>query len=140
MKNKWENAYMKCAETFSDLSYCERLKVGAVVVKDNRIISIGYNGTPKNWINVCEDEFGKTKDEVIHAEMNCITKLAQSNESGKGAHMFITHSPCIVCAKAIYGSGISKVFYKHEYRDSSGVEFLKRCNIFCEKLDSSGCV
>jgi dCMP deaminase len=129
---------MKCAENFSELSYAKRLKVGAVIVKDHRIISIGYNGTPRGWDNTCEDENYNTKLEVIHAEMNCITKLAQSGESGKDSVMFITHSPCVSCAKAIYGSGVKKVYYKNVYRDKSGIEFLEKCGITCELLNTSG--
>lgn len=120
---------MEIAETVSKMSYAKRLQVGAIVVKDNRIISIGYNGTPAGWDNNCEDENNKTKPEVIHAEANSIMKLASSNESGKGSVMFLTHAPCIDCAKLIYGSGITQVYYKHKYRDQSGVEFLKKCNV-----------
>ena len=120
---------MEIAETVSKMSYAKRLQVGAIVVKDNRIISIGYNGTPSGWDNNCEDENNKTKPEVIHAEANSIMKLASSNESGKGSVMFLTHAPCIDCAKLIYGSGIVQVYYKHKYRDQSGVEFLKKCNV-----------
>ena len=123
---------MEIAETVSKMSYAKRLQVGAIVVKDNRIISIGYNGTPSGWDNNCEDENNKTKPEVIHAEANSIMKLASSNESGKGSVMFLTHAPCIDCAKLIYGSGIAQVFYKNEYRDQSGVEFLKKCNVIVE--------
>lgn len=129
MKTKFEKMYMEIAETVSKMSYAKRLQVGAIVVKDNRIISIGYNGTPSGWDNNCEDENNKTKPEVIHAEANSIMKLASSNESGKGAVMFLTHAPCIDCAKLIYGSGIIQVYYKHKYRDQSGVEFLKKCNV-----------
>lgn len=121
--------YMEIAETVSKMSYAKRLQVGAIVVKSNRIISIGFNGTPSGWDNNCEDENNKTKPEVIHAEANSIMKLASSNESGKGSVMFLTHAPCIDCAKLIYGSGITQVFYKNEYRDQSGVEFLKKCNV-----------
>ena len=120
---------MEIAETVSKMSYAKRLQVGAIVVKDNRIISIGYNGQPAGWDNNCEDENNKTKPEVIHAEANSIMKLASSNESGKGSVMFLTHAPCIDCAKLIYGSGIIQVYYKHKYRDQSGVEFLKKCNV-----------
>ena len=123
---------MEIAETVSKMSYAKRLQVGAIVVKDNRIISIGYNGTPAGWDNNCEDENNKTKPEVIHAEANSIMKLASSNESGKGSVMFLTHAPCIDCAKLIYGSGITQVYYKHKYRDQSGVEFLKKCNLIVE--------
>lgn len=129
MKPKFEKMYMEIAETVSKMSYAKRLQVGAIVVKDNRIISIGYNGQPAGWDNNCEDENNKTKPEVIHAEANSIMKLASSNESGKGAVMFLTHAPCIDCAKLIYGSGIIQVYYKHKYRDQSGVEFLKKCNV-----------
>jgi dCMP deaminase len=134
MKEKWISAYMDVAERFSELSTATRLKVGALVVKDNRIISIGYNGTPEGWCNKCEDVFNKTKPEVIHAEMNCINKLAKSTESGNDAIMFVTHSPCIECAKSIYGSGIKTVFYKHLYRDSSGIEFLIKCGIDIRRI------
>ena len=132
MKPKFEKMYMEIAETVSKMSYAKRLQVGAIVVKDNRIISIGYNGTPSGWDNNCEDENNKTKPEVIHAEANSIMKLASSNESGKGSVMFLTHAPCIDCAKLIYGSGITQVYYKHKYRDQSGVEFLKKCNVIVE--------
>ena len=121
---------MEIAETVSKMSYAKRLQVGAIVVKDNRIISIGYNGTPALWDNNCEDENNKTKPETIHAEANSIMKLARSNESGNGATMFLTHAPCIDCAKMIYGAGIIQVFYKHKYRDHSGVDFLEKCGIY----------
>lgn len=123
---------MEIAETVSKMSYAKRLQVGAIVVKSNRIISIGFNGTPSGWDNNCEDENNKTKPEVIHAEANLIMKLARSNESGMGSVMFLTHAPCIDCAKLIYGSGITQVYYKHKYRDQSGVEFLKKCNVIVE--------
>ena len=129
MKDRMKGMYMEIAETVSKMSYAKRLQVGAIVVKSNRIISIGFNGTPSGWDNNCEDENNKTKPEVIHAEANSIMKLASSNESGKGSVMFLTHAPCIDCAKLIYGSGITQVFYKNEYRDQSGVEFLKKCNV-----------
>ena len=137
MKSKFEKMYMEIAETVSKMSYAKRLQVGAIVVKDNRIISIGYNGTPAGWDNNCEDENNKTKPEVIHAEANSIMKLASSNESGKGSVMFLTHAPCIDCAKLIYGSGIVQVYYKHKYRDQSGVEFLKKCNVIVELYTNS---
>ena len=135
---------MKTAKVFAELSYARRLKVGAIIVKDNRIVSIGYNGMPSGWENVCEDEtFGedgfhmimKTKPEVLHAETNAIAKLARSTESGEGASMFITHSPCIECAKLIYQSGISAVYYDEDYRDDSGIRFLEKSNVSVEKVD-----
>jgi dCMP deaminase len=146
MKQKWVDAFMDTAERFAQLSSAIRLQVGAVVVKDNRIISIGYNGMPSGWTNECEDlipvdgdVFGrhcyKTKDEVIHAEANAILKLARDGESGNGADLFCTHAPCIHCAKLIYGAGINKVFYRNTYRDEDGINFLKNCNIEIEHVD-----
>ncbi len=142
MKQKWIDAYMDTAERFGQLSSAKRLKVGAVVVKDHRIISIGYNGTPAGWDNVCEDLVQlsddtvttKTKDEVIHAEANAILKLAKSNEGGNGAVLFCTHAPCVECAKLIYGSGINKVYYKNQYRDDSGLKFLEKCSVKIEHV------
>jgi dCMP deaminase len=137
MKDKLINAYIKTAETFAELSHARRLHVGAIVVKDDRIISIGYNGMPAGWDNNCEDELHQpvgrvnlvTKPEVIHAEINAIAKLAKSTESGEGAVMFITHAPCLDCAKLIFQSGITKVWYKTEYRDDSGIKFLLKSGI-----------
>lgn len=147
MKEKFIAAFMKTAETFAELSHARRLHVGAIVVKDDRIISIGYNGMPAGWDNDCELEIYedngddepvtilKSKPEVLHAETNAIAKLAKSNESGMGATMFITHAPCLDCAKLIYQSGISSVLYRNSYRDTSGVEFLEKSKINVEKLD-----
>ena len=148
MKEKYIDAHMKVAETYASLSTAVRLKVGAIVVKDNRVISIGYNGMPSGWDNNCEDEIGyvlddngyvvetrlKTKSEVLHAETNAIAKLARSNESGLDAAMFVTHAPCLDCAKLIYQSGISKVYYRNAYRESAGIEFLKKSNIDVEQI------
>jgi dCMP deaminase len=142
MKKKWIDAFMDTAERFAKLSSAKRLKVGSVVVKDNRIISIGYNGMPSGWTNVCEekvwDKTGdyelKTKDEVIHAEANAILKLARDGESGNGADLFCTHAPCINCAKLIYGAGIKKVYYRESYRDTLGVDFLAKCDIEVTKI------
>ena len=136
MKKKYINAHIKVAETYSQLSSANRLKVGAIVVKDNRVISIGYNGTPSGWSNSCEDENNKTIPEVIHAEANAIAKLARTNESGLNSVMFVTHAPCMECAKLIFASGINKVFYKSEYRDMSGIEFLTKCNVEIEKVNA----
>lgn len=172
MKQKFKQAYMKTAEVFAGLSHARRLHVGAIVVKDDRIISIGYNGMPAGWDNNCEDkdymsvdaggwldpaeieerwpfqeeEHGpyyeynrryalKTKPEVLHAETNAIAKLAKSTESGAGATMFITHSPCLDCAKLIYQSGINGVFYRDDYRSTDGIDFLKKSGVTVEKLD-----
>jgi dCMP deaminase len=133
MKEKFKQAYMKTAQTFAELSHAQRLKVGCIIVKDERIISIGYNGMPAGWSNICEDtsEDGslKTKPEVLHAESNAIAKLAKSNESGHGASLFVTHSPCLECAKLIYQSGIKEVYYKEPYRDTTGIEFLSTSGI-----------
>ena len=137
MKQKLIDAYMETAEVFAKLSSAKRLKVGAIIVKNQRIISIGYNGTPEGWCNVCEDENNKTKPEVIHSEMNCINKLAKSNESGEDSVMFVTHSPCMDCAKSIYGAGIREVYYKNSYRDDSGIDFLKKCGVSVVHLKSS---
>jgi dCMP deaminase len=133
MKQKFIDAYMDVAERFAQLSSAKRLNVGAIVVKDDRIISIGYNGMPSGWDNVCEHE-GKTKPEVLHAESNAIAKLAKSPESGEGASIFITHSPCIDCAKLIYQSGIAAVYYKNDYRSTQGIEFLNKSNIEVVKV------
>ena len=143
MKQKFKQAYMKTAEIFAELSHARRLHVGAIVVKDDRIISIGYNGMPAGWENDCEDivQYSddttslKTKPEVLHAETNAISKLAKSTESGEGAAMFITHSPCLDCAKLIYQSGISSVYYRNNYRSEEGIEFLKKSSVTVEKLD-----
>ena len=125
---------MDTAERFGALSSAKRLQVGAIVVKDNRIISIGYNGMPAGWDNVCEDENNKTKSEVIHAEANAIAKLARGHESGDNACIYITHAPCVECAKQIYSSGISRVYYKHSYKSKDGIEFLKKCKVEVERL------
>ena len=152
MKEKFVHAYMDVAERFAELSTAIKLQVGCVIVKDNRIISIGYNGTPSGWDNTCEDivfpdwvkhpenlhpddrqVYGqlKTRPEVIHAEMNALMKLARTSESGEGASLFVTHFPCIECAKSIYQAGISVVYYRNQYDASkgSGKEFLHACGI-----------
>ena len=135
---------MKTAEIFAELSHARRLHVGSIIVKDDRIISIGYNGMPAGWDNDCEytpyDDNGdpmdiKTKPEVLHAETNAIAKLAKSNESGLDASMFITHAPCLDCAKLIYQSGISSVLYRNSYRDTSGINFLERSGVKVEQLE-----
>jgi dCMP deaminase len=158
MKQKWIDAFMDTAERFARLSSAKRLQVGAVVVKDNRIISIGYNGMPSGWTNECETKIYcddgdcseqqlpkdaniwkkyklVSKDEVIHAEANAISKLAKSGDSGDKADLFCTHAPCVHCAKMIYGAGIKKVFYRNSYRDDLGLQFLEKCGIDIEKTD-----
>lgn len=151
MKQKFIYAFMDVAERFAQLSSAIRLKVGAIVVKDDRIISIGYNGMPSGWNNECETIESlppwansvddvleadrpvyiryKTKPEVLHAEMNALMKLAKSNESGNNASIFITHSPCIDCAKGIYQSGIATVYYKENYRSTQGIDFLQKSGV-----------
>jgi dCMP deaminase len=144
LKEKHIKAYMKTAETFAECSTATRLHVGAIIVKDDRIISIGYNGMPSGWDNNCEYVFRHpqtkmeelvTRKEVLHAEANCLAKVARSSESSEGATMFITHSPCFACAKLIYQSGISKVYFGQHYRETDGVDFLKKCNIDVEQVD-----
>jgi dCMP deaminase len=172
VKQKFRDAYMKVAETFAELSSARRLHVGAIVVKDDRIISIGYNGMPAGWDNNCEDKEYmdqtaggwlspeeikeqwpwskqqlpktedlpwlryrlKTKPEVLHAETNAIAKLAKSTESGMGATMFITHAPCLDCAKLIYQSGINHVLYRNSYRSDDGIKFLEKASVWVEKM------
>jgi dCMP deaminase len=138
MKNKFIKLYSDIALRVSELSHARRLQVGAIVVKDDRIISIGYNGMPAGWDNNCEDEIRypdahgvtlKTKPEALHAESNAISKLARSTESGLGGELFITHSPCLQCAKLILQSGICRVYFGKQYRDDLGVEFLKKSGV-----------
>jgi dCMP deaminase len=156
MKDKYKGFYMGIARDTAQLSTARKKRVGAVVVKDDRIISVGYNGTPSGWDNNCEewkpyegvtfhvagedlDVYGEwhTKPEVLHAEANAITKLARSTESGEDSSMFVTHVPCIECAKLIYQSGVKEVYYDEEYVASkgSGKQFLIECGIKLEKLD-----
>ncbi len=168
MKDKFKNLYMDWASRTAELSHARRLHVGAVIVKDDTVISYGYNGMPAGWDNNCEDivwdqgaggwldpdeiesrypyegwhegaqrnvRYGlKTKPEVLHAESNAIAKLAKSNNSGLGADLFVTHSPCLDCAKLIYQSGISRVYFNQNYRDDAGIEFLKKSGIQVEQL------
>jgi len=171
MKQKFIDLYMDWAKRVSELSHAKRLHVGAVIVKDDIVISYGYNGMPAGWDNNCEDkewmdrsaggwlnpdeiyerwpyvEYNedaeeeyryrlKTKPEVLHAESNAIAKLARSQNSGLGATMFVTHAPCMECAKLIYQSGISSVLYRDAYRDVSGVEFLEKSGISVEKVEN----
>ena len=153
MKPKFLNAHMKAAEVYSQLSSARRLQVGCVVVKDNTIIGIGYNGMPSGWDNDCEkksyinidakwqylDEDGSTyslvtRPEVLHAESNALAKVARSTNSSEGASVFVTHAPCLDCAKMMYQAGINSVYYRSSYRDTSGVDFLKECNIEVKQI------
>lgn len=164
MKTKFIEAHMKAAEVYAELSSATRLHVGCVVVKDNTIIGIGYNGMPSGWDNVCEDieyvlkeeclntdlqmkEYGFTetthgwsrkitKREVLHAETNALAKIARSTNSSEGASLFVTHEPCLGCAKIIHQAGIKEVYYRNEYPSANGgTQFLKNCGIDVYKLD-----
>lgn len=166
MNERMINFYMTLAKECAKMSRARRLQVGAILVKNNNIISFSWNGTPSNWDNNCEDTYwmdissnylspeeiknqwphegtyldnegnvvsGRyklvTKPEVLHAEMNNLMKLAKSTASGENATMFVTHSPCLECAKGIYQAGIKEVFYENQYRSNDGIEFLKKCRI-----------
>jgi dCMP deaminase len=117
------------AQIWAENSYCQRRKVGALIVKNKMIISDGYNGTPSGFENVCEDETGVTKPYVMHAEANAITKIARSNNSSEGATMYVTASPCIECAKLIVQAGIKRVIYSEKYRLVDGLELLQKAGI-----------
>ena len=171
MKQKFKDLYMAWAARTAQLSHARRLQVGAVIVKDDSVISYGYNGMPAGWDNNCESfeymngaaggwldpeeiyeqwpfveddidpDLGyarryrlKTKPEVLHAEMNSLMKLAKSSSSGNQASLFVTHSPCLDCAKGIYQSGIKEVFYKEDYRSNDGIDFLKKCGVKVEQI------
>jgi dCMP deaminase len=157
MKQKYIKAHMKAASVYAELSSAVRLHVGCVIVKDNTIIGIGYNGMPSGWNNNCEeleyvlksecqqsDDWMKksgytetahgwsklhSKPEVLHAETNAIAKVSRSTNSSDGATMFITHAPCLECAKIIHQAGIKEVYYKNDYRSQAGIDFLKKCEI-----------
>lgn len=128
------HAHLKSAQAYGELSYAKRLKVGAVLIKDDRVISIGYNGTPSGRDNKCEDESGQTKPEVVHAEMNVIAFAAKNGVSTNGCIMVITDSPCYECSKLIIQSGIKAVFYEREYRLIEGIYFLRDCGLIVEKI------
>lgn len=167
MKQKHIAAYMDVAHRFAKLSTAVRLNVGAIIVKDDRIISIGYNGTPSGWDNTCEykhyciardlsgnyfpedekefpfeDEIGiyklVTKPEVIHAEANAIAKLAKHGDSADGSNMFVTHCPCLDCSKQIFTAGIKNVYYRSSYRSEDGINFLKHCGVKVYRVDEDG--
>lgn len=164
MKPKFQKLYNNIAHEVAKMSHARRLQVGAVIVKDDRVISMGYNGMPAGWENNCEyknydlskdfngnyfpdpenlypfeDDRGryglKTRPEVLHAESNAVSKLAKSNDSGDGADIFVTHAPCMECAKLIFQSGIRRVYYSSDYRDDSGVKFLKQSGVEVIKND-----
>lgn len=133
LKDRWIQYYVKVAKDTALLSSAKKLQVGCVIVRDNRILSIGYNGTPSGWDNCCEED-GKTKPEVLHAEANALMKLCSSTESSLRATLFVTHTPCIECAKLIYQAGISQVYYINEYNATKGCgqEFLEKAGIRCQ--------
>jgi dCMP deaminase len=131
-QKQYDRAYLKMAHTWGQLSYCERKKVGALIVKDRMIISDGYNGTPSGFENICEDDHNDTKWYVLHAEANAILKVAASTQSGKGATLYITLSPCKECSKLIHQSGIKRVVFSTAYKDLSGVEFLRKAGVEVE--------
>ena len=124
-----DQRYLRMARIWAENSYCQRRKVGALVVKDKMIISDGYNGTPSGFENVCEDDNNVTKPYVLHAEANAITKLARSNNNSDGSTLYITDSPCIECAKLIIQAGIKRVVFANKYRLADGLELLQRANI-----------
>jgi len=129
-----DRVYLNIAKDMSKLSYAKRKKVGAIAVKNKQIIGESYNGTPSGWDNVCELANNTTKPEVLHAESNLITKLAKTTISSDGATVYVTLSPCFECAKLLYQAGIKRVIYDEEYRDTSGIDFLKKCNIEIKQL------
>lgn len=133
-QKKYDVTYLKMAQEWGNLSYCERRKVGALIVKNNRIISDGYNGTPSGFENFCEDEDGYTKWYVLHAEANAITKVASSTQSCDGATLYITLSPCKQCSKLIYQAKIKRLVYAVQYKDTSGIEFLKKAGVIVDHI------
>ncbi len=133
-----DSRYLRMADVWAENSYCKRRKVGALLVKDKMIISDGFNGTPVGFENVCEDEEGMTKPYVLHAEANAITKVAESNNSSKGATLYVTTSPCIECSKLIIQSGIKRVVFSEIYRLFEGLELLKRAGVECVHLTKEG--
>jgi len=134
---KFDKSYIKMAFVWANNSYCERRKVGALLVKDRMIISDGYNGTPSGFENVCEDENNNTKSYVLHAEANAITKVAKSHNSSEGSTLYVTDSPCIECAKLIIQSGIKRVVYSRKYRITDGLDLLERAGIDVDELKST---
>ncbi|MBD5322012.1 MAG: dCMP deaminase family protein [Bacteroides sp.] len=132
-----DRRYLRMARIWAENSYCERRKVGALMVKDRTIISDGFNGTPAGFENVCEDENGNTKTYVLHAEANAITKVARSNNSSEGATLYITASPCLDCAKLIIQAGIRRVVYNELYRITDGIDLLTRAGIECIHISES---
>ncbi len=134
-KEKYDKAYLRIAKEWGQLSYCQRKKVGAIIVRDKMIISDGYNGTPSGFENCCEDEENNTKWYVLHAEANAISKVARSTQSCEGATLYITLSPCKDCSKLIHQSGIKRVVYNQEYKDCSGLDFLRKAGVEVDLIE-----
>ena len=128
-QTRLDERYLRMAAVWAENSYCKRRQVGALLIKNKMIISDGYNGTPSGFENICEDESGKTKPYVLHAEANAITKIAKSHNSSEGATLYVTSSPCIECAKLIIQAGIIRVVFSESYRLNDGIELLERSNI-----------
>lgn len=135
MKERIKRAHMNTAYEYAKLSYANRRKVGCVIVKDDTIIAIGYNGTPQGWSNACEDENGVTLPEVIHAEANALDKITRSTYSSEGASVFVTTQPCINCAKRLHGARIKEVFFvENKNTNDGGLAFLEKAGIRVEQL------
>ena len=133
--NKFDKSYMDMASVWARYSYCKRLQVGALIVRDKMIISDGYNGTPSGFENICEDENGVTKPYVLHAEANAITKVAKSGNSSEGSTLYVTASPCLECSKLIIQSGIRRVVFRDAYRLTDGIDLLRRAGIEVEQVE-----
>ncbi|MCR5018505.1 MAG: dCMP deaminase family protein [Bacteroidales bacterium] len=133
--DKYDKSYMEMASVWARNSYCKRLQVGALIVRDKMIISDGYNGTPSGFENICEDENGVTKPYVLHAEANAITKVAKSGNSSDGSTLYVTASPCLECSKLIIQSGIRRVVFRDSYRLTDGIDLLRRAGIEVEQLE-----
>ena len=132
---KLDKKYLELADSWSQLSVAERMKVGCIIVKDNQIISDGFNGTPSGFDNVCEDEHFKTKPEVLHAESNALMKLALSTQSSKNATLYVTLSPCFECSKLIIQAKIKRVVYRDDYRVLSALDLLRKANVIVERIN-----
>lgn len=129
-----DKRYLRMASIWAENSYCQRRKVGAILVRDQMIISDGYNGTPAGFENVCEDADGTTKPYVLHAEANAITKVARSNNSSEGSTLYITASPCLECSKLIIQAGIKRVVFNELYRLDDGIDLLRRAGVECTHI------
>lgn len=131
-----DKRYLRMATIWAENSYCQRRKVGAILVRDQMIISDGYNGTPAGFENICEDPSGVTKPYVLHAEANAISKVARSNNSSEGSTLYVTASPCLECAKLIIQAGITRVVFNDLYRLTDGIDLLKRAGVECVHVAS----